>query len=99
MPHQRPKNAESDSYSYTLPHEVAFLIQELAQVEAEALDLQRLTTSDYITRTIRQKAEKDLTPEQRERAKQRAEERKQERIREAEARAEKKQASERTLAS
>lgn len=79
----KPKNVEEDSWAYTLPHEIGFLIQELAETEAEKLHLSRLSTSSYLERTVRRLAEEGLTQEQRDRAKQRAEERTQERRKKA----------------
>ena len=83
MPHQRPRNVEKDSYSYSLPHEVGFLIQELANEEALALDLPNLSTSDYLARLVRREAAGKLSEAQREQAKIRHEQRKQERLQKA----------------
>jgi hypothetical protein len=75
----RPKNIEEDSWAYTLPHEIGFLIQELAETEAEKLKLSRLSTSAYLERTIRRLAEENLSSERRERARIRGVERTKER--------------------
>lgn len=79
----KPKNIEEDSWAYTLPHEVGFLIQELAEHEAEELKLSKLSTSDYLERTIRQLAEQKLSQERRSRARQKAVKRTEERRRKA----------------
>jgi hypothetical protein len=75
----KPKNVEEDSWAYTLPHEVGFLIQELAENEARELSLSKLSTSSYLERTIKRLAEEKLTPEALERARERAEKRTEER--------------------
>jgi len=56
----KPKNVEEDSWAYTLPHEIGFLIQELAENEAEALQLSKLSTSDFLERTVRQLGELEI---------------------------------------
>ena len=82
MAHQKPRNIERDSMSYSLPHEVGFLIQTLAGQEAKELDLPNLSTSDYLARLIRREAAK-LSEEQREQARLHHEQRKQERLQKA----------------
>ncbi len=79
----KPKNVEEDSWAYTLPHEIAFLIQELAENEAKKLKLSKLSTSAYLERTVKRLAEEELSQEARERAKVRAEKRTEERRRKA----------------
>lgn len=63
MPHQQPKSAEQQSYSYALRHKTAFLIQELAKQEAEHLRLGRLSPAAYLDRMIATEAERLLPPE------------------------------------
>jgi len=75
----KPKNVEEDSWAYTLPHEIGFLIQELAENEAKELKLSKLSTSSYLERTVKKLAEEKLPQEARERAKTRAEKRTEER--------------------
>jgi hypothetical protein len=82
MPHQRPKSAAEDAYSYTLDHETAALIQELADAEAEGLDLAKLTPSNYLTRLIKREAAAHLDEESRARAKMKADEKLQRRLQE-----------------
>ena len=79
----KPKNVEEDSWAYTLPHETAFLIQELAENEAKELKLSKLSTSAYLERTVRRLAEEKLPPEARERARVKGEKRTEERRRKA----------------
>lgn len=83
MAHQQPRNVERDSKSYSLPHEVGFLIQSLAAQEAKDLDLPNLSTSDYLARLIRREAAGKLSQEQREQARLHHEQRKQERLEKA----------------
>lgn len=71
----KPKNIEEDSWAYTLPHEIGFLIQELAENEAEELRLSKLSTSDYIERTVRRLSEERLSQDRRTRAREKAEQR------------------------
>jgi hypothetical protein len=85
----KPKNIYEDSISYTLPHEIGFLIQELAAAEAEKLKLSKLSTSDYLERTVRKLAEENLSNEARQRAREKAEKRIEERRRRAQEREEK----------
>jgi hypothetical protein len=82
MPHQRPKSAAEDAYSYTLDHEIAALIQELADHEADELDLQKLTPSNYLTRLIKREAAAHLDEESQARARARADEKLQRRLQE-----------------
>jgi hypothetical protein len=83
----KPKNVEEDSWAYTLPHEVGFLIQELAENEARELSLSKLSTSSYLERTIKRLAEEKLPQEALERARDRADKRTDERRRKAAERA------------
>jgi hypothetical protein len=83
MAHQKPRNVERDSMSYSLPHEVGFLIQALADQEARELDLPNLSTSDYLARLIRREAAGKLSEEQREQARLHHEQRKRERLQRA----------------
>ena len=85
----KPKNIEEDSWAYTLPHEIGFLIQELAEREAEELQLSKLSTSSYLERTVRQLAEEKLSQERRDRAREKGEKRTEERRRRAAEREEK----------
>lgn len=80
---QKPKNIEEDSWAYTLPHEIGFLIQALADKEAEELKLSKLSTSDYIERTVRRLAEEKLSQECRDQVKEKAKKRTEERRRKA----------------
>ena len=75
----KPKNVEEDSWAYTLPHLVGFLIQELAEEEAKKLRLSKLSTSSYLERTIMRLAEENLSQESLDRAREKAEKRTQER--------------------
>jgi len=68
MAHQQPKSAAHAAYNYTLEHEVAALVQELARQEGEQLDLQALTPSNYLTRLIKREAAEKLDEESRARA-------------------------------
>jgi hypothetical protein len=63
MPHQQPKSVEQQSYSYALRHKTAFLIQALAEQEAQSLRLQRLSPPAYLDRLIAIEAEKRLSSE------------------------------------
>ncbi len=89
----KPKNVEEDSWAYTLPHKIGFLIQELAENEAKQLGLSRLSTSAFLERTINRLAEEKLSQEAIERANERAEKRTQERRRRAAAREQPAEAS------
>lgn len=79
MAHQKPRNADRDSASYSLPHDVSMIITELAKLEKDRLDVASFSTSDYLTRLFRQMAKQELSEETRatidEKARQRTEER------------------------
>ncbi|MBV9707028.1 MAG: hypothetical protein JO125_06445 [Chloroflexi bacterium] len=59
----KPKNIEEDSWAYTLPHRIGFLIQELAKHEARELGLSKLSTSAYLERVMNQLAQEKLPQE------------------------------------
>ncbi len=63
MPHQQPKSAEQQSYSFALRHRTAFLIQALAEEEAKELKMQRLSPPAFLDRLIAIEAERRLSPE------------------------------------
>ena len=82
----KPKNIEEDSWAYTLPHRIGFLIQELAKQEARELGISRLPTSAYLERVINQLAGEKLPQEVIEEANAKHEQRIEERRRKAEER-------------
>ncbi len=90
----KPKNVYEDSWAYTLPHEIGFLIQELADQEAQNLQLSKMSTSDYLERRVRMLAAENLSQEAQERARTRAQERTERRKKNAERLAQQQQQEE-----